>query len=152
MFDSDETIAVKDGMWRDTANGPLLIGSRCGNCGELLFPEKKNNFCPNCYESALTEVELSKEGVIKAFTIINERPTGEFYKGKVPYCYGVVTLPEGINILALFQDAEWENMKIGQNAKLIIEPLYEEEGTSVLTYKFSPIFDGELERGGKTIE
>lgn len=133
-------VPIKEGLWIQDGENSVLLGSQCTNCREVIFPKKDNNFCPQCHTKGLTEIKLSGEGTINGFTVVNQQPAGGFYKGPVPYAYGIVRLPEGVNIMTLFTACDWEKMKIDQKAQLVIEKLYEEEGQEVLTFKFSPMF------------
>lgn len=133
-------IPIKKGLWIKDGEDAVLLGSQCVNCKEIVFPKKENNFCPQCHKKGLTEIKLSSEGIIHAFTVVNQQPAGGFYKGPVPYAYGIVRLPEGVNIMTLYTACDWEEMKIGQKSEMVIEKLYEEDGQEVLTFKFAPVF------------
>ena len=126
--------------WVDDGADPVLIGSQCSMCEEIYFPKKETNYCPQCDSEGLSQINLTREGSIQAFTIVYQQSAGGFYKGPVPYCYGIVCLPEGVDIYTLFTDCKWEQMKFGQKAKLRIEKLYEQDGQDILTFKFEPIF------------
>jgi len=125
----------------DVEGKSVLIGSKCTHCTELFFPKKENDFCPQCHEVGLVEVKLSGLGVVQAVTVVNQQPAGGFYKGSVPYAFGIIQLPEGVNIYSLITDCDWEKIKIGQKARMVVEQLYEHEGQKVMTYKFNPIFE-----------
>jgi uncharacterized OB-fold protein len=133
------SVSVKDGLW-DVVNGvPRLVGSRCASCGELFFPKKASGFCPHCQHGVLDEILLSQEGTIITFTVVYQQPAGGFYKGPVPYAYGVVQLPDGVNVETLFTGCRLDEIRTGLEARLVIEKLHEEDdGVEVVTYKFVP--------------
>lgn len=70
-----------------------LTGLECEDCGAVLFPPK--GFCPECSGSKLRQVELSKSGTIKTFTVIRVAPEGF----KPPYIVALVELPGGPRVM-----------------------------------------------------
>lgn len=134
------SVMIKKGLWTEHDGGASLIGSRCTGCGEVFFPKKENDFCPHCQNRGMEECLLSNEATIQSYTVVHQLPAGGFYKGPVPYSYGIVRLPDGVNTYTLFTDCDWEQMECGQKARLVIEKLYEQDGQEVLTFKFDPIF------------
>lgn len=136
-----EKVPVKDGLWEMVGGEAYLVGSRCGSCGEVFFPRKENVFCPHCQHKSLADISLSNEGKIVTFTVVHQQPGGGFYKGPVPYAYGVVQLPEGVNVLTLFKAGDPERIKVGLKARLVVEKLFDESDVSeIVTYKFTPLF------------
>jgi len=130
---------VKAGLWEEAGAEAYLVGSSCGACGEIFFPKKESGFCPHCQHKSLADARLSGEGTISTFTVVCQQPGGGFYKGPVPYAYGVVRLPEGVNVQTLFTGCEPEKIKVGLKARLVIEELFEEDGSIIDTYKFAPV-------------
>jgi len=69
-----------------------------------------------------------------------QQPGGGFYKGPVPYAYGLVDLPEGLRVESLFVAEDFDELEVGRDAELEIERLCDDdEGREVLTFKFRPI-------------
>jgi len=134
-----ERVPVKAGLWESAGAEVYLVGSRCGACGEMFFPKKESVFCPHCQHKSLSDARLSGEGDISTFTVVCQQPGGGFYKGPVPYAYGVVQLPEGVNVQTLFTGCEPEKIKVGLKARMVIEELFEEDGSIIDTYKFAPV-------------
>ena len=138
---SKKKIAVEEGLWTiPTSPGekPHLIGSKCLSCGELYFPRKKKGLCIHCQQKTLEDVLLSAKGKIVSFSVVEQPPAGGFYKGPVPYAYGVVELPEGVEVLSLFTGNLVE-LEVGMEVGLVIEKLFDDdEGNEITTYKFSP--------------
>jgi len=117
---------------------PHLIGSKCLSCGELYFPRKKKGLCIHCQQRSLEDVLLSGKGKIVSFSVVVQSPAGGFYKGPVPYAYGVVELPEGVELLSLFKGNLGE-LEVGMEVELVIEKLFDDaEGNEITTYKFIP--------------
>ena len=117
-----------------------LKGTRCRACGEVFFG--KTVGCWQCGSGDMEETALSREGTLYSYTIMRNRPPGD-YKGPdnpfEPFVAGLVELPEGIAILAPVAGVNFEDVKINMKLKLSIEELYQDEmGRSVLSYKFRP--------------
>jgi len=75
--------------------GPVLLGSRCEECGFKAFPARK--ICPRCYSDKQAGAALSRRGKIHSFTRI-------FIKSpaiaETPYAVGYVLLEDGITVPA----------------------------------------------------
>jgi uncharacterized OB-fold protein len=122
---------------------PHLLGHRCGGCGEIFFPRKTGGVCTRCQCEALEEIELSRRGKISAFTVIEQAPAGGFYKGRLPYAYGTVDLPEGVRVITQFAEP-FNDLAIGKAAEMVVEELFcDAEGNAALTYRFRPAEDRE---------
>jgi uncharacterized OB-fold protein len=116
-----------------------LMGTRCRACGEVSFGKIVG--CQQCQSEDLDDIALSRQGKLYSYTIIRNRPPGD-YKGPEPFepfAVGLVELPEGIRILAPIAGCNFEELRIGMELELSIEEFYEDEsGRTVLTYKFRP--------------
>jgi len=135
-------IPIMEGFWMTPASEdekPQLIGSKCKSCGELFFPRKAKGWCVCCQQATLEDVNLSRKGKFVSFSKVMQQPGGGFYKGPVPYAYGLVDLPEGIRIEALIPVEDVEGLEIGVEAELVIEKLCDDdEGNEIITFKFRP--------------
>lgn len=137
-------IPLMEGLWAEPSSSdekPQLIGSRCKFCGEIYFPKRKRDWCIHCQKASLEEVKLGRKGKIASFSVVMQQPAGGYYKGPVPYAYGLVELPEGVKVETLFETDDFEELKVGRDVELIIGKLYDhdEEGHEVVTFKFKPI-------------
>jgi len=111
-----------------------LIGSRCRNCQEVMFPQR--SICINCYGDELEQLALSSRGKLFTFTITHQGPNGF----PSPYACGYIDLPEGVRIFSLPTDWSPDNLRIGAEGELVIEKMKEDlEGNEVMTYKFRPV-------------
>ena len=137
-----EYIAVKDDFFTKPLY-PLenvrLLGSKCSDCGEVFFGKLAT--CQQCQSSNMESIILSRNGTLYSYTVVRNRPPGD-YKGPdnpfQPFSSGLVELPEGVRILSVL-DCGVDEAKIGMKLELSILELYEDqEGRSVLTYKFKP--------------
>ena len=138
---SKKKIVVEEGLWTNPSTPgekPHLIGSRCLFCGELYFPRKKKGLCIHCQRRTLEDVPLSGKGKIVSFSVVMQPPAGGFYKGPVPYAYGAVELPEGVELFSLFT-GNLDQLQVGMEVEMVIERLFDdEEGNEITTYKFIP--------------
>lgn len=113
-----------------------LLGSRCNQCGEVSLGEVTN--CENCGGEVLSVIRLSQYGKLWTYTVIRNRPPGDF-KGTVPMGEGLVELPEGIRVKSPL-GGEIDQLRIGMDLKFVAYPLYEnEQGEEVIAFRFDPI-------------
>ena len=130
-------IPIREGLFQipfSPSENPYLIGSRCRNCQDVMFPQRP--ICLNCFGEDLEQVRLSFRGRLFTFTINHQGPR-EF---PTPYASGFVDLPEGVRIYSLLTDWEAKGLKIGIEMELVIEKIKEDsEGNIVMGYKFRPV-------------
>ncbi len=116
-----------------------LMGTRCCDCGEVLLG--KAVACEQCQSENLESITLSKTGKLYSYTINWNKPPGD-YKGPEPFqpfAVGLVELPEGIRVLSVLTDCDFDKLRANMDLELSIEELYkDEEGNTVVTYKFRP--------------
>jgi uncharacterized OB-fold protein len=79
----------------------------CGSCDRnILYPR---HVCPFCYESELSWVPVSGQGVLHSFAVQRVvPPTG--FEDDLPYAVGVVKLDDGVQLLGRLwpdDDGEW---------------------------------------------
>jgi uncharacterized OB-fold protein len=89
-----------------------LCATRCRTCGETSLG--RNATCPNCGGDDVAGVALGGEGVLWTFTVVRNRPPGD-YKGRdpfVPFGLGLVELPEGLRVMSPL-DADIASLRIG---------------------------------------
>lgn len=113
-----------------------LLGSRCTDCGEVNLGEVSS--CQNCAGDRLVTILLSDRGKLWTFTIIRNKPPGDF-KGTVPMGEGLVELPEGIRIKSPI-GGKMDALCIGMDLAFVARPLYvNERGQEVIAFQFEPI-------------
>lgn len=142
MTSSNTKVPLKEGLWIDerAAGGRLeLLGSECGACGEVFFARREIGFCGYCQSRDLKEIRLSPRGKIYSYTVVMQRPP-VYYQGPVPYAIGFVELPEGVRVETLFTDCDFDALKVGMPAELVLRTLHQDEaGNDVQTYMFRPV-------------
>lgn len=121
---------------------PHLIGSRCGNCGEVYFPSQ--NGCTRCRATSMDSVEIGREGILWSWTIQDFLPKAPYNSGETeadfkPYGVGYVEMPSGVKIESRLSISDPAQLKIGMPMTLAVEPYGKTpEGDSLLTFVFSP--------------
>lgn len=140
-MDTAKQIFVVDGVFTLTPDGPKLIGTRCLSCGTYYFPRSLSCRNPNCEEKKVEDATLSRRGKLYSYTLQYYPPPPPFkMEPFVPFGIGLVELPEGIRVLGMLTNCNFEDIKIGMDVELILEKLYQnEQGDEVVTYKFQPV-------------
>jgi uncharacterized OB-fold protein len=129
-------VALKDGLLSsiDPANDPHLLAARCGDCRQVHFPP--SNVCPYCSADRCSVVELSQRGTLYVYTVVERPPPG--YRGKAPYGFGVVELPEGIRILSRLVTNRLDALHDGMPLRLVLEEIFEDDqGRTVVGWAFA---------------
>ncbi len=115
-----------------------LLGGRCPACDRYHFPAQAT--CPYC-ASACDTVRLSERGILHLATVVHNPPPG--YRGRTPYGFGVIELPEGLRLVSPLTEASLERLPAGTPMRLRVVPLFvDEEGREVLSYAFAPAEGG----------
>jgi len=133
-------ILINDGLFTipsSPAEEPHLIGSKCKNCGEVVFPRQAG--CPNCCSEDVEETLLGPGGTLYSFTNVNH-PVPEGYKGPIPFGVGLIDMPEGTRVEAHLTEHDPDKLKVGMEMTLIIDKLFDdEEGNEIIGFKFKPL-------------
>jgi uncharacterized OB-fold protein len=125
--------AITSGLFTTTDDGPRLVAARCAACARLQFPATSS--CPYCGHAACRETLLGPHATLFLYTTIASRPPG--YRGPVPYGFGVVELPEGLRVVTRLADEDAAGWRLGLPMRLVVTPLFEDDGTPVLSYAFA---------------
>ena len=112
----------------------VLLGFRCRDCGIHVFGPA--TFCQGCTSPNLEGVELSRRGILYSFTIVRVPPAG--WPGQIPYVLGQVDLPEGPQVLAEVIDCPYDQLKIGMDVELSLQPVKGEDNAEKVVYKWRP--------------
>jgi uncharacterized OB-fold protein len=107
---------VEDGLF--TSAG--LIGGECAACRQRHFP--RADTCPWCGTPDVSEVTLSTEGRLWAWTAVNTPPPG--YEGAVPYGFGVVELDhDNLQVVTRLVEADPSALQAGTALRFTVVPL-----------------------------
>ncbi len=107
----------------------IIKGSKCKSCGKICLPPRP--ICPDCNGTNLEWKELSPDGKIKTFTVINV-PLSNMV-GRSPYTVAVVELDDGLYISGNILDVKrGENLSVG--ARVVAE-FDKRENDTILSFK-----------------
>jgi uncharacterized OB-fold protein len=124
-------VPVHDGLFADGR----LLGGRCAVCTRHHFPSSSR--CPYCGSGDVTEVPLSTDGTLWAWTAVTAPPPG--YRGETPFGFGVVELPEGLRVITRLTEADPGRLTFGMPVRLVIDTLHtDDDGRVVAGYAFAP--------------
>ncbi|WP_321886178.1 Zn-ribbon domain-containing OB-fold protein [Burkholderia cenocepacia] len=129
---TNETMPLREGLFRETSQGAVLIGTRCRACGQVHFPA--TGLCLECLAEDVEECELSREGELFCETTVHMK-TAHF---SPPYQVGYVKLPEGLKIFAPLRPVEGRPFTVGMKMRVEIASLWSEDGHDVAAYRFYP--------------
>jgi uncharacterized protein len=118
--------------------GPMLMGSRCADCGEPYFPPAAA--CTRCLSRHLQPAEIGDRGTLWSWTVQAFLPKtpydgGETPESFVPYGVGYVEMPSGIKVEARLSTADETRLRIGMPMRLELAPYGTAGG---LTFVFRP--------------
>ena len=131
--------------WFTIDDSPALLGNRCTACGTVFFP-KASFFCrnPACSGEEFDEVRLSQRGRIWSFTDAQYQPPPPYIPRSdphQPFAIAAVELAEE-QMVVLGQIADGfgvNDLTVGQQVELVIEPLYADDDTEYVVYKWKPV-------------
>lgn len=127
-------VMVREGLFTD-GDPPVLLASRCGNCGSILFP--RVDCCTYCATEGPEPLDLPGPGTLWAWTAVTAPPPG--YEGDVPFGMGVVELPEGLRVITRLTESDPGALELGAPMELRVVPLHRDpDGNDVVTYAFAP--------------
>ncbi len=129
---------VVEKFFERTPDGPVLVGSKCKECGKTYFPRKR--ICVKCFRDDTLEVHpLAKRGRIVTYSISHHNYIGI----PMPYAFAYVYLPDDdLIIYSLIKDFEPSEKRLycGQEVEQCMDFLREDPwGNPIVTYKYRPI-------------
>ncbi len=136
-----EMVPVAQDLFRAEGDQARLIGTRCTSCGTHYFPKSLSCRNPQCRDKKIEDVLLGPRGTLYSYTLQAYRPPALFrMEHWAPYMIGQVELPEGLRVMGMLTGCDNNEVRIGMDVELTVEPLYtNEEGREVMTYKFRPV-------------
>ena len=137
---SKKQVPIEEGLFYipdSPEKKPYLIGSKCSNCGFVVFP--KVSVCANCGKKDVNEdINLDGAGVIDTFSVAYAALPGF----KSPSTQAYINLKAGPRVWGLIADPEPGDpeLEIGMEVELVIAKVKEDaEGNEVLSYQFKPL-------------
>lgn len=116
--------------WRSSRKGYGIIGSKCANCKEFFYPEKKR--CPKCESNELESYKFKGAGQVYSYSIIHHAPAG--MEAHVPYAVAIIKLDEGPKITAQLADIDLEKIGIGMKVESCIRKIHEDGDAGLVHY------------------
>ena len=133
-------VPIEEGYFRvpgDPGEPPVLLGSKCPNCGEVFFPRRM--VCAKCLYEGTDDVELSTRGRLWTWTYCSVPLFGKKDADVPGYGVGQVDLPEGPRIQAILLGGP-DDFEIGMELDLDLETLRtNSDGDDVVIYRFRPV-------------
>src|SRR5262245_1053783 len=126
---------ITEGLFDVEDGSPRLRVARCDRCDRIHFPASPT--CPYCAHDQTSATLVGPAGHLRLYTVVKSAPPG--YRGALPFGFGVVELDgTGLEVITRLTVADPAQLRPGQPVTLVVEPLFEDEGTAVLTYAFAP--------------
>jgi uncharacterized protein len=128
----NEKVFIRDGLFKETPAGIVLVGNKCPKCDGAFFP--KAEFCTKCLNRELEEMVLSKRGKLYSYTVTRV-PVAKY---PIPHAIGMITLPEKVRLTAPLVIGD-KDFKIGAEMEMEITTLWNEVDRNVIGYKFKAV-------------
>jgi uncharacterized OB-fold protein len=136
-----KALAPETSTWPE--EGFQLIGSRCGNCGETVFPVQP--LCPNCSHGDMAAVLLPRRGTVVAFTTQGFVPSfpyigRETMQGWVPFGVGLVQLGDVVRVEGRLTVNDPAQIQPGMEVELTVVPVTTDDaGDELVIFAFQPV-------------
>ena len=130
---------VGEGLFEESgslAGGAVLLGSKCGACGEVVFPELLD--CPACLGfGTMAPARLVGRGHLRDFVVAERGPAGF----AVPYIQAYVKLVDGPVVFSTIAGApqDGSTLKIGEEMIMTVERIRSADGVDIVGWKFRPV-------------
>lgn len=111
------------------------MGVKCDECGHIFLPPRP--ICSKCYAKDLKWIELRKVGRLLTYTVIHVPPKS--FESIAPYVVGVIKLEEGPQLLGMIRDIRSEDVRIGMNLTMDIDPSPSSQWPRWPRYFFKPL-------------
>ena len=129
--------------WRERKGRYRLVGSKCKKCGELWWPRRVSEVCPNCHSRDFEEYEFSHEGEVFSFMqdSVPMPLMGMHVYGRDRRIIASVKLKEGVCIFPTeIVDCKLEELKEGMKVRLVVRKLRRaNNGNWLYGYMWTPI-------------
>ncbi len=132
-------VLLQKGLFEEADGEPALIGSKCGSCGQVLFPAKP--VCLNCMSTDVEPIRLNRDGKLYTYTTVYM--ASEHFPP--PYTVGWIEISEDIRIFSQIRGWQEQPLKIGMDMRMYIETLWQDDDREVIGFVFRPV-TGEAQR------
>ena len=143
-MDTLKPVPVAEGLFRWSADGVDLVGSRCRGCGTHYFPQSLSCRNPDCDDKTVEEALLGGCGRLHSWTIQHYQPPPLFRIDTfAPYAIGLVEIEGGLRVMAMLTGCPLDQIRIDMPVELAVAPLYRDDaGREVVTYTYRPAAGG----------
>jgi uncharacterized OB-fold protein len=139
-----DEIPIREGCFVFADNDgarPRLIGTRCKQCGDVVFPKRK--LCTLCdSDELMEEVFIGEKGTLYTYTIVRSG----YPNFESPYILGLVELADGkdLRVLSQIEDCPLDEVRIGMPLELTIGKIKTDTktGKTVVGHKYRPVEQG----------
>lgn len=125
------TLRGEEKVYFQEAKAGRLVFQECAACSQRVFYPR--TVCPNCLSEDLRYVASSGRGEIYSFTTLHV-PGNPAFAADVPYTIVLVTLEEGVRVLANLVDCPPEAVAVG----LLVEVLFDAVTEDFTVPRFRP--------------
>jgi uncharacterized OB-fold protein len=135
-----ERVPAVEGLFTEEG-GATLLGSKCATCGTVYFPKTAICHSPKCEESKVEDFGFGGKGTLWSYSIQDfpPPPPHKFDKPYEIYALGVVDFPAGVRVMGQMSIDNLEDLKVGSDVELVIEPLYHEDDKEFTSWKFKQL-------------
>jgi len=136
--------SAREGWFTLDQENPKLLGSRCDACGTYYFPIHEQ-FCrnPDCESEKFSTAELSSKGKVWSYTNAEYAPPEPFKASDPHEVFAIAAVElekEKLIIMGQMQQGvNVADVKIGDEVKLILESLYEDDENDYVVWKWQPL-------------
>jgi hypothetical protein len=138
MIDSGEFAAA---AYRTRLAERKIVGSRCGECGELHLPPRP--ICSHCHSRSMDWAELSGKGRIIGITSVAIAPSAMIERGfgrDKPYVTAIVALDDGPSVAARIEGVDATDPPVGAPMGMAVvadflEETVDEEKRATLVFR-----------------
>ena len=136
-------VPVAEGVFTWPSDEPRLIGSKCTECGNVMFPTQSG--CPKCSGQSTETVELGRTGTLWTWTVQGYPPKAPPYAGNADpktfeaFGVGYVELPGEVKVETRLTVNDPDEIEIGMEMEMTLVPLFvNDDGDEVMTFAFAP--------------
>jgi uncharacterized OB-fold protein len=135
-------VPIADGVFTWPSDDPQLIGSRCGACELVMFPQQGS--CARCSATAMEEHLLARRGRLWAWTTQSFPPPSPPYAGPVgadfvPFGVGYVEVGGEVKVESRLTESDPDVLVPGLEMELVVVPFgTDDDGNDILTFAFRP--------------
>jgi uncharacterized OB-fold protein len=119
----------------DDSGVPRLIANECVSCGARYFDRR--NACASCFGTEFRSVEIAREGVLRAFTIVHFAAEGV----SVPFVAGVIDC-DGTSVRGNVVNTppDLEHIRLGMKLRLTTLAMgTDNAGVDAVGHGFEPV-------------